>query len=237
MWEWTIKKAECRRIDAFELWCWRRLLRVPWTSGRSNQSILKISPGCSLEGLILKLKLQYLATWCRELTHLKRPWCWERLRAGGEGETEDEMVGWHHQQNGHGFVWTSGVGDGQGCLACCSSWGRKESDTTERLNWTELNWLGLCNSTTPCCQHWDFFFTFHWGLINGRVSKEVLGLLDWRKSPFGDIYGVAVAKAATYTRPTFHTGAMWSLLDPNTVLLFYYPLQYWFIYWSLSSSK
>ena len=109
------------------------------------------------------------------------------------------MIGWHHRHNGHRFGWTSGVGDGQGCLACCSSWGHKESDTTERLNWTELNWLGLCNSTTPCCQHWDFLITFQWSLINGRVSKEVLGLLDWRKSPFGDIYGVAVAKAATYT--------------------------------------
>ena len=74
---WTIKKAECQRIDAFELWCWRRLLRVPWTARRSNQSILKeISPEYSLEGLMLKLKLQYLATWCEELTYLKRPWCW-----------------------------------------------------------------------------------------------------------------------------------------------------------------
>ena len=87
MWERTIKKAEHRWIDAFELWCWRRLLRVPWTARRSNQSILKeMSPGWSLEGLMLKLKLQYLATWCEELTHLKRPWCWERLRGGGEGD-------------------------------------------------------------------------------------------------------------------------------------------------------
>ena len=84
---WTIKKVECQRTDAFELWCWRRLLRVPWTARRSNQSILKeISPGCSLEGLMLKLKLQYLATWHKKLTHLKRPWCCERLRVGGEGD-------------------------------------------------------------------------------------------------------------------------------------------------------
>ena len=84
---WTINKAEHQRIDAFELWCWRRLLRVPWTARRSNQSTLKeISPGCSLEGLMLKLKLQYSATWCEELTHWKSPWCWERLRAGGEGD-------------------------------------------------------------------------------------------------------------------------------------------------------
>ena len=84
---WTIKKAEHRRIDAFELWCWRRLLRVSWTERRSNQSILKEnSPGCSLEGLMLKLNSNILATWCKELTHLERPWCWETLKAGGEGD-------------------------------------------------------------------------------------------------------------------------------------------------------
>ena len=85
---WTVKKAKHRPIDAFELWCWRRPLRVPWTARRSNQSILKeISPGCSLEGLMLKLKFQYFShlLW-RELTHWKRPWCWEGLVAGGEGD-------------------------------------------------------------------------------------------------------------------------------------------------------
>ena len=84
---WNIKKAEHRRIDPFELWCWRRLLRASWTTRISNQSILKeISPEYSLEGLMLKLKLQYLATWSKELTHWKRPWCWERLMAGVEGD-------------------------------------------------------------------------------------------------------------------------------------------------------
>ena len=84
---WTVKKAECWIIDAFELWCWRRLLRIPWTARRSNQSILKeISPGCSLEGLMLKLKLQYFTTLRKELTHWKRPWCWEGLGAGEEGD-------------------------------------------------------------------------------------------------------------------------------------------------------
>ena len=87
---WTVKKSECRKIDAFELWRWRRLLRVPWTVRRSNQSILKIIPGCSLEGLMLKLKLQYFG---KELTHWKRPWCWERLGAGGEGD-DREWDGW-----------------------------------------------------------------------------------------------------------------------------------------------
>ena len=100
----TIKKAEHGRIDAFELWCWRKLLRDPWTARRSNQSILKeISSEYSLEGLMVKLKLQYLATWWKELTHYKQCWSWERLKAGEEGGTEDEMVGWHHRLNGHDF--------------------------------------------------------------------------------------------------------------------------------------
>ena len=84
---WTIKKAEHQRSDAFELWCWRRLLRVPWTARKFNQSIPKeISPEYSLEGLMLKLKLQYFGPWCEELTHWKRPWYWERLKVGGEGD-------------------------------------------------------------------------------------------------------------------------------------------------------
>ena len=83
---WTMKKAEHERIPAFELWCWRRLLRVPWTARRSNQSILKeISPEYSLKGLMLKLKLQYFDQLIRR-THWKRSWCWERLKAGGEGD-------------------------------------------------------------------------------------------------------------------------------------------------------
>ena len=87
LWLRTIKKAEHRRIDVFELWCWRRLLRVPWTARRSNQSILKeISPGCSLEGLMLRLKLQYFGHLMRRADSLEKTWCWERLRAGGEGD-------------------------------------------------------------------------------------------------------------------------------------------------------
>ena len=99
---WTIKKAEHRRIDAFQLWCWRRLLRVLWTARRSNHSILKeISPGCSLEGLMLKLKLQYIGHFMRRVDSLEktdagRDWGWEE-----KGTTEDETVGWHHRLNGH----------------------------------------------------------------------------------------------------------------------------------------
>ena len=102
---WTVKKAERRRIDAFELWYWRRLLRVPWTARRYNQSILEeISSECSLEGLMLKLKLQYFGHWCEELTHLKRPWCWERLRAGGE-EDDRGRDGWMASPTQWTWVW------------------------------------------------------------------------------------------------------------------------------------
>ena len=132
----TIKKAESWRIDAFELWCWKRRLRVPRTARRSNQFILEICPGCSLEGLMLKLKLQYLATWCEELTHLKEPDAGKDWGQEKKGTAEDEMVGWYHRLNGHEFGCTPGVGDGQGRLACCSPWGCKESDMTEWLHWT-----------------------------------------------------------------------------------------------------
>ena len=102
---WTTKKAEHQKIDAFELWCWRRLLRVPWTAKRSNQSIVKeTSPGCSLEGLMLKLKLQHLATWCEEVTHLKRLWCWERLRVGVEGDDRG-WDGWMTSPTQWTWVW------------------------------------------------------------------------------------------------------------------------------------
>ena len=139
---WTIKKAEHWRIDAFELWCWRRLLRVPWTARRFNQSILKeISPRLSLEGLMLKLKLQYFGHLLQRADSFEKALMLGKIEGRKEkGTTEDEMVGWHHRLNGHGFEWTPGVSDGQGGLVCCSLWGCKESDTTERLNWTELNW-------------------------------------------------------------------------------------------------
>ena len=107
-------------------------MRVPWTARRSNQSILKeISPGCSLEGLMLKLKLQYFGHLTQrvdslEKTDVGRDWGQEE-----KGTTEDEMAGWHHRLDGHEFGWTPGVGFGQGGLACCNSWGHKESDKTE----------------------------------------------------------------------------------------------------------
>ena len=137
---WTIKKAEHWRIDAFELWCWRRLLRVSWTARRPNQSILKeISLECSLEGLMLKLKLQILCppdgkNWLTgKDPDAGKDWSQEKWM------TEDEVVGWHHRLDGHGFEQAPGVGDGQGGLACCSPWGCKESEMTKRLNWTMIS--------------------------------------------------------------------------------------------------
>ena len=102
---WTVKKAERWRIDAFELWCWRRLLRVPWIARRSNQSILKeISPGCSLEGLMLKLKLQYFGHLMQTLSHWKRSWCWERLKTGEE-ENDRGWDGWMASMTRWTWVW------------------------------------------------------------------------------------------------------------------------------------
>ena len=137
---WTIKKAECRRIDAFELWCWRRLLDCK-----------------EIQPVHLKGDQSWVFIW-RTDAEAKAPilwppdekswFIWKDPDAGKDwgqekGMTEDEMVGWHHQHNGHGFRWTPGVGNGQGDLACCGSWGRKELETTERLNWTLISNLSF----------------------------------------------------------------------------------------------
>ena len=101
---WTVKKAESLRIDALELWCWRRLLRVLWIARRSNLSILKeISAGCSLEGLMPKLKLQYFGHLMRSVDSLENTLMLGGIVGRREGETEDEMTGWHHQLDGHEF--------------------------------------------------------------------------------------------------------------------------------------
>ena len=136
---WTRKKVEHWRIGAFELCCWRRLLRVLWTAQRSNQSILKeISPAFSLVGLMLKLKLQYFGHLMHGVDSLEKPWCWERLRVGGEGDKEDEMVRWHYQLDGHGFGWTPWVGDGQGIWRIATPMVTKNQ--TWLSYWTEPNW-------------------------------------------------------------------------------------------------
>ena len=145
------RRLSIEELMLFKLWCWRRL-RVLWTTRRSNQSILKeINSECSLEGLMLKLKLQYFGHVMRRANSLEKSWCWARLRAGGEGATKDEMVGWHHWLSEHEFDQTPGDSEGQESLACCSPWGRKESGMTEQLNWedncfTMLYWFLLYNN-------------------------------------------------------------------------------------------
>ena len=130
------KEGECERIDTYELWCWRRLLRVPWTTRRSNQSILKeISPVCSLEGLSWSWNSNTLSTWCEELTYWKRPWYWERLRAKGEGDDRG-WDGWMASPTQWTWVWVnSGSWWWTGRPRVLRFMGRKESDTTEQLNW------------------------------------------------------------------------------------------------------
>ena len=132
MWELDAKESWVQKNWSFWTVVLEKTLESPLDCRRPNQSILKISPGCSLEGLMLKLKLPIV--WPPDVMS----WLiWKDPDAGKEwgqeekGTTEDEMVGGHHWLNWHGFGWTPGVGDGQGGLVCCSSWGRKESDTTE----------------------------------------------------------------------------------------------------------
>ena len=137
---WTMKKAEHRRIDAFELWCWRRLLRVPWTARRSNQSILKeISPGSSLEGLMLRLKLQQFGHLMWRADSFEKPWCWEGLKAGGEGGDRG-WDGWMASLTQRTWVW---VNSGSwwwtgrpGVLQFMGSQ-RVRHDWATELNWTE----------------------------------------------------------------------------------------------------
>ena len=148
VWMWDLDFEESW---APKNWCFwtvvlEKTLENPWTARSFNQSILKeTSPGCSVEGMRLKLKLQYLASSCEELTHWKRPWCWEGLGAGGEGDDRG-WDGWILPPTRWTWVWVnSGVDDGQGGLACCNSWGCKESDTTEKLNWTEYSTVCIYN--------------------------------------------------------------------------------------------
>ena len=130
---WIIKKAEHWRIDAFELWCWRRLLRVPWTARRSSQSILhEISPEYSLDA-----EAEALILWPPDAKNWliwKDPHAGKGWRQEDKGMTEDEMVGWHHWFSGHEFEPTPGSGEGQGSLAYCSPWGLKNQ--TQLNNWT-----------------------------------------------------------------------------------------------------
>ena len=138
---WTLKETAQRRIDAFELWCCRRLLRVPWTVRRSNQSILKeISPGCLLEGLMLKLKLQYFGHLMQRTDSLKRPWCWERLKVGRKGDDRG-WDGWMASPTQWTWVWaSSGRWWWTGKPGILYSMGlqRVGHDWANELKWTDL---------------------------------------------------------------------------------------------------
>ena len=139
---WTIKKGECQRTDASELWCWRRLLRVPWTARRSNQSILKeISPECSLEWLILKLKLQYFGHLMWRADSFERPWCWERLRAEGEGD-DRRWDGWMASPTQWTWVWVDSGSwwwTGRPGVLWFMVLQRVRHDWETELNWTECS--------------------------------------------------------------------------------------------------
>ena len=139
---WTVKNAEGQRIDAFELWCWRRLLRVPWTARRSNQSIPKeISPGCSLEGMMLKLKLQYFGHLMQRVDSLENTQCWEELGAEGEGD-ERGWDGWVASLTRWTWVWVNSgrwLWTGRPGVLRFMGLQRVRHDWATELNWTELN--------------------------------------------------------------------------------------------------
>ena len=121
MWDWTIKKAKLRRINAFKLQCWRRLLRVPWTARRSNKSILKeINPEYSSEGLMLRVKLQYFGHLMWRADSLEKTLVLGKIEGKRRSGWQDEVVGWHHQLNGHEFERTLGDSGGQRSLVCCN---------------------------------------------------------------------------------------------------------------------
>ena len=164
---WTIKKAECQRIVAFELWCWRKLLRVPWTARRSNQSILKeISPGCSWKDWCWSWDSNTLATWCEELTHLKRPWCWERLKAGREGDDRG-WDGWMASPTQWTWVWAN----------CGSYWwtGRPGmlrsmglQSRTRLSNWTRAGqWI---KKNIKTCSKWSMLSPKHESDLSERIK-------------------------------------------------------------------
>ena len=137
---WTIKKPEHQRIDVYKLWCWRRILRVPWTARRSNQSILKGNQSWIFIGRT-DAEAETLLLWHPDAKNWliwKEPDAGKEWRQEEKGMTEDEMVAWHHWLNGHEFEKTLEVGDGQGGLVCCSPWGRRVGHSW--VTWTEHNW-------------------------------------------------------------------------------------------------
>ena len=187
---WELDQKEGWALKTWSIQTWRRLLRVPWTDRRSDQSVLKeINPEYSLEGLMLKLRLQYtLATWCKEPTHWKRPWSWERLKSGGK-EGDRGWDGLMASPTQWTWIWaTLGNGGGEGKLPCCSPWNHRELDTSEELNnskWqTDIQvivcWDGAIlpegKKMEGSC--WALF----WRIDIEPVSRNAKGILEQRKS-------------------------------------------------------
>ena len=176
---WTIKKAKRQRIDAFALWCWRRLLRVPWTARRSNQSILKeISPGCSLEGLNLKLKLQYFGHLMRRVDSFEKTLMLRKIegrrRRGRQRMRWLDGITW---LNGHELEQAPGVGDGQGSLVCCSPWGYKESDMND---WTLSSTSRMALDRLKFYAEWQNFRYKKWimiDMVRGSLEGELCDLM------------------------------------------------------------
>ena len=174
---WIIKKAECQRLDAFELWCWRRLLKVPWTARRSNQSVLKeISPGISLEDWCWSWSSSTLATWCEELTYWKRPWRWERLKAGGEWDDRG-WDGWMASPTQCTWIWASSrswlVMDREAWHAVVHGVTKSQ---TRLSDWTELR------------------------LVIAFLPRSKCLLISWLQSPSAVIFGAHENKVC----PCFH---------------------------------
>ena len=180
---WTIKKAECQRIDAFELWYWRRLLRVPWTAARSNQSILKeINPECSLEGLMLKLKLQYFGRLMQRTDSFEKTWCWERLKVVGE-EDDRGWDGWMASWTQWTWVWLnprSWWWTGRPSVLQSTGSQRVGYDWATELNWTERRESHLAIwsnslSSLPCYLLYfpsNIYFLFLFLSLDGKRREK-----------------------------------------------------------------
>ena len=222
---WTVKKAEHWRIDAFELWCWRKLLRVPWTARWSNQPILReISPAYSLEALMLKLKLQYFGHLMWRADSLEKTLMLGKIegRRRKKGMTGDKMVGWHHWLNGHEFEQAPGDGKGQGSLACCSPWGHKESGMTEQLNSNTLILtllalicvfkMNLLRVVTP-------FLIFLLLALNLQLSDRFKSPLSWKQQQIQYQYQSQSVVTIFYLRVSNEFVSLFILLDTSIIYM------------------
>ena len=223
---WIVKKAERQRIDAFELWCWRRLLRVPWTTKRSNQPILKeISPEYSLEGLMLKL--QYFGHLMRRADSLEKTWCWERLKAGGEGE-DSGWDGWMASPTRWTWVWVNSRSwwwtGKPGVLQSM----RSQKSQTRLSNWTDG--MNVCIPLKFICLSSYPQSLWRWALWNG-VHKGISVFLrrelafSFHPAMWGPCEKVAVYKAGKESSLESDNADPWfwtSILQNCEKVNFYY---------------